>query len=215
MSTLNVGKLVATSNVKLPSFAGSANYPSSPEKGMLIFDSIELVAKLYSGAATDVPAGAGWISVGTPGLVVPSAVLGITTQVQSNRVVTSASSNVTQYSFGFTKQSNDSILLATGLISAAGNDNDGLYYFTDISGTRKYDGWAENLYPTYAQYYSLQFHQIWTGVSAGSKTFSWGWEPINGSSNRPVNVYNINNSEDGRNRQNGSEFVIWELKTGL
>lgn len=149
---------------------------------------------------------------GKPSIPPALKIVNLSSSIHASRVSTSASSNVTIYSFNFTKQRSDTYLIVAAQISSAGNDNDGQYYFTDISGTRRYDGWSENNYPTYHQYQSISCYQIWTGVSAGSKTFGWGWQPNDGSANRPVNVINVNTSEDGRNRQNGSEFYIFEIE---
>lgn len=128
-----------------------------------------------------------------------------------NRFVTSASSNATIDTFKFTKKQTNTILVVQASVSAFGNDNDGNYYYVDIDGTKNYTGFGES---PYVEYYGIYVTQYWSGIAAGAHTLSWGWQPIDGSSNRPFNVQNVNALNDGRNRQNGSEFVIWEVDPG-
>jgi hypothetical protein len=129
-----------------------------------------------------------------------------------NRLSTSSSSNVTIDSFKFTKKSSTSILVIEAAISARGNDNDGNYYFVDINGTKNYTGFGES---PYSEYYGIYVTQVWTGLSSGEYTLSWGWFPIDGSSNRPFNLTNVNSNDDGRNRQNGSEWMVFEVEPGF
>ena len=134
-----------------------------------------------------------------------------TTLSSTNRFVTSASSNATIDTFKFTKLKTDTIILIQASISAFGNTNDGNYYYIDVNNTKDYTGFGES---PYSEYYGIYATQRWTGLAAGQHTLSWGWQPVTGTAERPFNVQNVNRSDDGRNRQNGSEWVIWEIDPG-
>jgi hypothetical protein len=127
------------------------------------------------------------------------------------KLTTSASPNATVDSFTFTKSSSTSRIIVQGAVSCRGNTNDGNYYFLDINGTRNYTGWGES---PYSEYNGLYCTQVWTTLSAGNYTASWGWSSVTGTSERPFDIMNINNGEDGRNRQNGSEWYVWEVDAG-
>ena len=62
---LTAGQVNLTRGVKLPNFADAANYPSSPDIGLLIFDSTELKMKVWTGDPEDqTNPGGGWVAVG-------------------------------------------------------------------------------------------------------------------------------------------------------
>jgi hypothetical protein len=50
-----------------------------------------------------------------------------------------------------------------------------------------------------------------TGVSSGSVTVGWGWNPIGGGAERPFAIFNPNNSDDSRNVQKSSCIFVQEV----
>lgn len=130
--------------------------------------------------------------------------------VNNTRVVASSSSNSTLFTFSVTKDYASTKWVIKGHIPGHGNDNDGNYYFIGIDGVRDFTGIGDMT--ANSQGHGIVFLQTRTGISAGSRSITFGWQPNDGTANRPSNVYNQNNSDDGRNRQQGSVFHIWEIQ---
>lgn len=62
---LSAGQVNLTRGVRLPNFADENSYPSSPDIGLLIFDSTELKMKVWTGDPENVDnPGGGWVAVG-------------------------------------------------------------------------------------------------------------------------------------------------------
>jgi len=59
----------------------------------------------------------------------------------------------------------------------------------------------------------LQWHQVYTGLAAGTYKVLIGWSTRNGNSSRPFTDYNINTSDDARSQQHDSTCEIWELES--
>ncbi len=51
----------------------------------------------------------------------------------------------------------------------------------------------------------------WTGLSAGSHTVYFGWNPNGGGANTPGNIWNPNNNEDNRDQQRVSSMIVYEV----
>jgi len=131
----------------------------------------------------------------------------------STRIAPGSSSNFTLYSWSITKQfsSSESNLVINGLVPTRGDPNGGEFHFFEVNGSRRYTGINDNTNVAEAGGYDIM--QIWTGIGSGTVNFAQGWAPIDGTSNLPFTVANTNSSDDGRNRQYGSVFVIYEVRT--
>jgi hypothetical protein len=134
--------------------------------------------------------------------------------------------NYTAYSFTINKLVNSSNLWIRGMLSGNGNDQgyngtsytagfaQGLCWFIGIDGVNDYTG--INFMPTDGQGAGVQFSQLRTGISSGTRTITIGWSSNNGSA--VLNVYTINpngssgSGADSRNQQNGSVINVWELQ---
>jgi hypothetical protein len=124
----------------------------------------------------------------------------------------SSQSNGVFYSFGFTKISNDTAIVIEGVCPNWYNWNDGAYMYVEIDGQRKYTGVLENPNLNASLDQSAAIKQTWYGLTAGKKTVTFGWSAIDGSANRPWHTTHPNSSEDARNPQTGSEWIVWEVK---
>ena len=118
----------------------------------------------------------------------------------------------------FTKLSATSDLFISVHIPGDGNysDNCGVFVQLDSNSspsnnTHAYRGisYVSSLGHTNA----IRGQQKWSGKAAGLHTLHWGWKTINGSSgDRPFNVLNSNNSDDVREQQHHSTFIIMEVE---
>ena len=124
------------------------------------------------------------------------------------RQVTSASSDYTYFSFNITKVSSTSALIIRGSMPAMSGDNSGAYLGISIDGTFDYTGCAQGDEGEQGAF----FQQVRTGISSGTRTIAIRAVPIDGGSNRTFNIINPNNSEDGRNQQQETNFIIWEME---
>ena len=134
----------------------------------------------------------------------------LTTYENSTRIAPGAQSNYTLYSFNITKESSTSALIIKGTVPAHNNPNDGNYFFVDCAGVRDFTGCADNTAITQGN--GIFVLQRRTGVAAGSVTIGFGWQPIDGTANLPANAFHSNTSDDGRNRQQGSTWFVWEVQ---
>jgi hypothetical protein len=135
-------------------------------------------------------------------------VLAIHTFNSGARQVTSASSNYTYFSWTITKVSSSSTLIIRGVMPVQGGDNSGAYIGFGIDGVMDYTGCAQS---DEAEQHGI-YQQIRTGIAAGSRSMTLQAIPIDGGANRTFNVINPNNSDDGRNRQQETNFIIWEVE---
>jgi hypothetical protein len=135
-------------------------------------------------------------------------VLAIHTFNSGARQVTSASSNYTYFSFNITKVSGTSTLIIRGLMPVMSGDNSGAYIGIGIDGTMDFTGSAQDDSGEQTGWYQ----QVRTGIGAGTRTITLQQIPIDGTSNRTFNIINPNNSEDVRNRQQETNFIIWEME---
>ena len=132
------------------------------------------------------------------------------TFTNSTRQVTSASSNYNYFTFTFTKVSSTSRVFIHATMPGWANDNSGKYFGIGIDGTYDYGGMAHNDNPADNTTMFLQWRT--TIFAAGSRTVTINAIPLDGGSNRTFNIINPNNSDDGRNRQQETNFIIWEME---
>lgn len=123
----------------------------------------------------------------------------------------SAYSSYQIFSFSYTKTFANSDLIIQAIIPCWNNYNGGCYLYVDMAGVAtRFDGITDgggNNGDTLA----VNILQKWSGVSTGTKTIGFGWATQNGEGNYPFSVMNPNNSDDGRNRQQGSTWLITEV----
>jgi hypothetical protein len=162
------------------------------------------------GSLTNIPASAFTSGQLSKTLAPSGTVVKFTEYVNNTRIVAPSSSDYTAFSFSVTKDYASTKWVIKGHIPGHGNDNDGNYMFIGIDGSRDFTGIGDMT--ANSQGHGIVFLQTRTGISAGSHTITFGWQPIDGSANRPTNIINQNNSDDGRNRQQGSVFHIWEIQ---
>jgi hypothetical protein len=135
-------------------------------------------------------------------------VLAIHTFNSGARQVTSGSSNYTYFSWSITKISSTSTLIIRGVMPVQGGDNSGAYIGFGIDGVMDYTGCAQS---DEGEQHGI-YQQVRTGISAGTRSMTIQAIPIDGTSNRTFNTINPNNSDDARNRQQETNFIIWEVE---
>jgi hypothetical protein len=124
------------------------------------------------------------------------------------RQVTSLSNDYTYFSFTISKVSSTSTLIIRGVMPAQGGNNSGAYLGIGIDGTVDYTGCALNDEGEQQAF----FQQVRTGISSGTRTITIRQIPIDGTANQTLNVINPNSSDDARNRQQETNFIIWEME---
>jgi hypothetical protein len=140
------------------------------------------------------------------------------TSFQSNaQITTSASANVSYFSFTVTKKVSNSILLVHGTVPIGGSSNHGQYWYVGFNGTRVFrgigDGWryhggdvTQNSIPGAINLNTASP----TGIAAGTVTVDFGIQPIDGSANRPYHILNPGTGIDARNNC-GTNFIVYEI----
>ena len=122
------------------------------------------------------------------------------------------------YSIAFTKSVASSIIIVQGIIpvSQENSDNVGQYGAMDTGGSEPANDSAAHTGVLYIPTENgshpggFIYNQRYTGLSAGSHTFYAGYNPRDGGGNQP-GILNYNSSENGRNQQSGSTFIIQEV----
>ncbi len=133
--------------------------------------------------------------------------------VFSTRTVTSASTgyDLSVGSFTKTYDSSTSDIIVIGTIPFwGGGTNSGTYLNVKLGSTAKYTGIARGPQSAGTEQI-VSISQYWTGVGAGSISVSTGWSAANGTSNRPIDIYCPDSTDDARNRQTGIELIIYEV----
>jgi hypothetical protein len=132
------------------------------------------------------------------------------TYTNNTRQVTSASSNYNYFTFTFSKVSSTSKLYIHATMPGWSDTNSGRYFGIGIDGS--YD-WSGVAHCDGAGDNNTMFTQ-WrnTIFAAGTRTVTINMIPIDGSSNRSPNVVNSNSSDDGRNAQQTTVVVIYEVE---
>lgn len=129
--------------------------------------------------------------------------------VDSTRQVTSSSSNYNYFTWTLSKVSATSDLYFHMTCAAQGNTNSGIYIGIGIDGSYDFTGYGatdlggENF---------MVITQKRTGIGSGNRTITLNQIPLDGSSNRTFDVVNPNSSDDGRNRQQAVQFIVYEVE---
>jgi len=129
----------------------------------------------------------------------------------STRISTPSQANYDAFSWTVNKKIASSVLHVMGVVPCFGQTNSGNYFCITANGTRHFTG---NIDQTeYGGYHVVIVNTyISSGVNTtGNITVAFGWSVNNGTPNRPTNIINQNNSDDGRNRKQGSQFIVWEI----
>jgi hypothetical protein len=140
------------------------------------------------------------------------AVLKYTNYTNTTRYSLSSSATSTIYSFTYTKTgSTDVGLVITADMQMWNDNNGGTYMFVDIDGTKYYTGVCDDG-ATAGGPGVVNVGLYVTGLASGNRTIGIGWSTADGSANIPFTVAHPNTSDDSRNRQQGSNWHIWEVK---
>ena len=132
------------------------------------------------------------------------------TYTNSTRQVTSSSSNYNFFTFTFTKVSSTSKLYIHATMPGWGETNSGKYFGIGIDDSYDWSGMGHNDNGGDNTTMWLQWRN--TIFAAGSRTVTINTIPLDGSSNRSPNVVNPNSSDDGRNAQQTTVVVIYEVE---
>jgi hypothetical protein len=149
--------------------------------------------------------------------IIPGHIIKVTHSTNTTRNVPSTGSNFTLDSIAFTKEKgpDDSYLVIKGLISAWQDNNTGIYYngYIDSQSTGWYSTVGISDHESGDRYAgnNALWLQTFYGVTAGSHTYYRGVRSRDGSSNKPAVTYQNNSSDDARNRQQGSPFIVFEV----
>ena len=137
-------------------------------------------------------------------------VIKVSTITFSTRTVTSSTATYDLNIGSFTKtyDSSTSDLIVVGTIPYRSSDNGGDYLRNVIGSTANYAGFSRSVG---AENNIAAFTQYWSGIGSGSQTFYTGWSTADGSSQRPINIYCQNSTDEARNRQQSIVVVIYEV----
>jgi hypothetical protein len=136
------------------------------------------------------------------------AIIAVHTNINTTRIVTNTSQQ-TFMSWTLNKVSSTSTLHFEVCIPGHGNDNSGMYYAIGIDGTLDFSG---GFHADENQENGTYMRQIRTGIAAGARTIDFRLWTQTGSDGRGINVINQNNSDDVRNRQMGTVWVVFEIE---
>ncbi len=126
----------------------------------------------------------------------------------STRQVTSSSNNYNYFTWTLTKVASGTDLYFHVVMPAYGNTNSGMYIGLGIDGSYNYTGVGMT---DVAGEQFLVLNQRRTGISSGSRSITLNQIPIDGTSNQTLNVINPNNSDDVRNQQQATNFIVYEI----
>jgi len=206
------GRIIAradVSNVSNPQFDGiyslklptgtTAQRPSSPVNGQMRYNSSNGFVEVYSNGA--------WM----PNDVVAKATMA---EFTSQVTLSATSGDGTCVSGTYTKtygtQTN-----VMAFVNGRGRDNQGGHagMFFEFGGTRKYE-FVDYAYSDYdVQDVIAQGIFLFTGQSAGSKSYRLGWNTNDGNSDRPAIYWNANQgTSDSRARNQGTNILFLEVK---
>lgn len=142
-----------------------------------------------------------------------SRVIKVHTYENTTRQVTSVVSNYTFFSWTLTKVSSTSDLYIHGFMPGVGNTNSGDYIGIGIDGTMSYSGVQNfDIGASYGGGNGTTFVQKRTGLASGNRSMTIQAIPNDGTANRTVDIVNQNSSDDARNRQMGSVFIVYEVE---
>ena len=138
-----------------------------------------------------------------------SRVIKTHTYVNSTRQVTSSSSNYNYFTWTLDKVSSTSTLYFHVVMCAFGNTNSGIYIGIGIDGSYDFTGYGGT---DAAGEGFITIAQPRTGIGSGNRTITLNQIPIDGSANRTFDVVNPNSSDDARNRQQATQFIVYEVE---
>ena len=186
----------------------------------------EIAFKTNAGALDGIPIGSAgeFLKVNSGatgyefGAVAPAGWIKHTYFSNNTRTTQSDVNHRVMFSIAFTKSESSSIILVQGIIpvSQEQSDNIGQYGAMDTGGSEPANDGVHHtgvlFIPTNSGTHpgGFIYNQRFTGLSAGSHTFYAGYNPRNDAGNAP-GVLNYNNSENGRNQQSGTTFIIQEV----
>lgn len=136
-----------------------------------------------------------------------SNIIQLATYPQNTRVTPSSASSYNALSMSFTKRSSTSDLIIQTTIPVRGGSN-GNYSYVEIDGVKKRTGITKTYY---SGEHMIIINQCWTGLSSGVKDIKFGWMTNNGNADTHWSVLHPNSTDDSRNRQTGSNWLVWEV----
>ena len=149
------------------------------------------------------------------GPIIPGQVLYTTFRENATRSTLSASTNGTVGTTTFNKMygASDSYIIIKGIVPGATNNNSGSFFKAYVDGETSFASTYGLMDIEASQVHSngLAIHQAYYGMGTGLHTYTYGWETRDGTSNVPFNVVNPNSSDDARNQQTGTVFIIYEV----
>lgn len=132
-----------------------------------------------------------------------------TTFTNSTRTTFSAGDTVTYWTVSYTKSSSTSVLYIHVVLPIWNQINGGQYLGIRIDGSDNYSGYGR---ATFTEPGFMTFLQSRSGISSGTRSISIYQDVLDNSSNQIIAVLNPNNSDDGRNQQQSSVMVIYEIE---
>lgn len=149
------------------------------------------------------------------GPIIPGQVLYTTFRENTTRSVLSASTNGTVGTTTFNKMysASDSYIIIKGIVPGATNVNSASCFKAYVDGETSYASTYGLMDQEANQVHSngLAIHQAYYGMGTGLHTYTYGWETRDGTSNTPFSIVNPNSTDDARNQQTGTVFIIYEV----
>lgn len=149
------------------------------------------------------------------GPIIPGQVLYTTFRENTTRSTLSAATSGTVGTTTFSKMygANDSYIIIKGIVPGATNANTGSYFKAYVDGETSYASTYGLMDQETIQVHSngLAIHQAYYGMGTGLHTYTYGWEARDSTSNVPFSIVNPNSTDDARNQQTGTVFIIYEV----
>jgi hypothetical protein len=137
----------------------------------------------------------------------PSQLINFQRYSDSTRVASTSASSYQALSFDYTKINSTTDLVIQATIPVRGGSN-GNYSYVEINGVKRRTGITKTYY---GGEHMILINQCWSGISSGSLSIKFGWQTNNNTPDQHWSVLHPNNQDDGRNRQTGSNWLIWEV----
>ena len=130
--------------------------------------------------------------------------------VNSTRQTFSPADTLTYWSITYTKSSSTSDLYIHVMLPVKDTYNGGSYVGINIDGSVNFKGYGRATFSGESGMNTIL--QKRSGIAAGSRTISVYQDAIDNSANYVIPVLNPNSTDDGRNQQNSSVMVIYEIE---
>lgn len=140
----------------------------------------------------------------------PSQLINFQQYSNATRLASTNASSYQALSFDYTKISSTSDLIIQTTIPVRGGSN-GNYSYVEINGVKRRTGITKTYY---GGEHFIAINQCWSGISSGTISIKFGWATNNGNADQHWAVLHPNSTDDARNRQTGSNWLIWEV-TGV